>query len=102
MTGDALPYHRRQDFHLLRDQAAQPIGSFLLDHRALGSLRVPTTLWEHILVSLFLRRSAHHEAFNIHRYSSKEMVQDAFIVLMPAILTIGILWFFWNELVPVP
>ncbi len=40
--------------------------------------------------------------FNIHRYSSKEMMQDAFIVLMPAILTIGILWFFWNELVPVP
>jgi len=30
------------------------------------------------------------------------MIQDAFIILTPAILTIGLLWFFWNELVPVP
>jgi hypothetical protein len=39
--------------------------------------------------------------FYIHRYSNHEMVQDACLVLMPAILTIVILWFFWNDL-PVP
>lgn len=39
--------------------------------------------------------------FDFHDYHKKEMVQDAFIILMPAILTIGILWFFWNELLPV-
>ena len=32
--------------------------------------------------------------FNIQRYSNREMIQDAFIILTPAILTIGILWFF--------
>jgi hypothetical protein len=30
------------------------------------------------------------------------MIQDAFIVLMPAILTLIGLWFFWNDLVRVP
>ena len=39
---------------------------------------------------------------NIPRYTNQEMIQDAFIVLTPAILTMGILWFFWNELVIVP
>ena len=39
---------------------------------------------------------------NIHRYSHTEMMQDAFIVLIPAILTLGFLWFFWNDLVSVP
>ena len=33
----------------------------------------------------------------IHRYPNREMIQDAFIVLTPAILTlIGVLWVFWN------
>lgn len=40
--------------------------------------------------------------FTIQRYSNTEMMQDAFIVLMPAIVTIGFLWFFWNDLVPLP
>ena len=39
--------------------------------------------------------------FHIQRYSNRDLLQDAFIILTPAILTIGILWFFWNEL-PVP
>ncbi len=38
----------------------------------------------------------------IHHYNHREMVEDAFIVLAPAILTVIILWFFWNDLVPVP
>ena len=39
---------------------------------------------------------------HIHRYTHREMMEDAFIVLMPAILTVGILFFFWNDLIPVP
>lgn len=39
--------------------------------------------------------------FNSQRYRKKEMVQDAFIVLTPPILTfVGILWFFREEWVP--
>ena len=36
---------------------------------------------------------------NLPRYSHREMFQDAFIILGPAILTMAIVWFFWNELV---
>ena len=34
----------------------------------------------------------------IPRYTTGEIIQDAFIVLTPAILTLGIVWVFWNEL----
>ena len=37
--------------------------------------------------------------FTIPRYTNKEMIQDAFIILTPAILTlIGVLWVFWDKL----
>ena len=36
------------------------------------------------------------------RYSYREMIQDAFIILTPAILTLGLVWFFWNELDIIP
>ena len=42
------------------------------------------------------------QPFTIPRYTNREMIQDAFIILAPAILTLGLVWFFWNELVPVP
>jgi len=40
-----------------------------------------------------------HDSY--HRYHKREMMQDAFIVLAPPILTLlGVLWFFSNERVP--
>ena len=39
---------------------------------------------------------------NLPPYTYREMIQDAFIVLTPAILTLSLVWVFWNELDIVP
>ena len=42
------------------------------------------------------------KSLNLPRYTYREMIQDACIVLTPAILTLGIVWLFWNELDIIP
>jgi hypothetical protein len=47
----------------------------------------------------------HHEAFEMpidnQRYLARLMIQDAFIVLTPAILLlVGVLLFYWEDWVP--
>ena len=41
------------------------------------------------------------KSYRVHRSRKREMMQDAFVVLGPPILTlIGILWFFSKERIP--
>jgi hypothetical protein len=69
------------------------------DHIGLGNFLVPK---RHLEANNFMRRRPIMKPVTIQRYTNREMIQDAFIVLTPAILTLGIVWFFWNELVIVP